>query len=140
MSDCVPPPPPPPPPLLRALMRAYIFHSAVRCGAGAGLNIEGCGAVRAPALNDCAVRVRASSLRGGAVAGQTFRPAQGFNILTIVNNTQNRFKPHWLSNSASLVPSKPKRISPCIPIVGDSLHHKLLGKPMRFKTYKKFAS
>ena len=28
----------------------------VRCGAGAGLNIEGCGAVRAPALNDCAVR------------------------------------------------------------------------------------
>ena len=35
------------------------------------------------------------------------------HILTIVNNTQNRFKPHWLSNSASLVPSKPKRISPC---------------------------
>ena len=52
----------------------------VRCGAGAGLNIEGCGAVRAPALNDCAVRVRASSLRGGAVAGQTFRPAQGSSV------------------------------------------------------------
>ena len=49
----------------------------VRCGAGAGLNIEGCGAVRAPTLNDCAVRVRASSLRGVAVVGQTFRPAQG---------------------------------------------------------------
>ena len=49
---------------------------AVRCGAGAGLNIEVCGAVRAPALDDGAVRVRASSLRGGAVAGQTFRPAQ----------------------------------------------------------------
>ena len=44
---------------------------------GAVLNIEGCGAVRAPALNDCAVRVQASSLRGGAVVGQTFRPAQG---------------------------------------------------------------
>ena len=29
----------------------------VRCGAGAGLNIEGCGAVWAPALNDCAVRL-----------------------------------------------------------------------------------
>ena len=28
----------------------------MRCGAGAGINIEGCGAVRAPALNDCAVR------------------------------------------------------------------------------------
>ena len=41
----------------------------MRCGAGAGLNIEVCGAVR----------VRASSLRGGAVAGQTFRPAQGSN-------------------------------------------------------------
>ena len=51
----------------------------VRCGAGAGLNIEGCGAVRAPALDDCAVRVRASSLRGGVVAGQTFRPTQGSN-------------------------------------------------------------
>ena len=49
----------------------------VRCGAGVGLNIEVCGAVRAPALDDGAVRVRASSLRGGAVAGQTFRPAQG---------------------------------------------------------------
>ena len=63
----------------------------MRCGAGAGLNIEVCGAVRAPALDDAvrcddaldgavrcgAVRVRASSLRGGAVAGQTLRPAQG---------------------------------------------------------------
>ena len=60
----------------------------MRCGVGEGLNIEVCGVVRAPALDDgavqCrpapAVRVRASSLRGGAVAGQTFRPAQGSNI------------------------------------------------------------
>ena len=64
----------------------------MRCGAGAGLNIEVCGAVRAPALDDGAVRapalddgavrVRASSLRGGAVAGQTCRPAQGSNTHT----------------------------------------------------------
>ena len=33
----------------------------VRCGVGAGLNIEGCGAVRAPALNDCAVRCGAGA-------------------------------------------------------------------------------
>ena len=57
---------PPPPPLLRALMRAYIFHSAVRWG-GAGLNIEGCGAVRAPALNDCAVWCGCGPLHCGAV-------------------------------------------------------------------------
>ena len=61
-------------------------------------------------------------------------------MLTIVNNTQNRLKPHWLSSSASLVPSKPKRISPCFPIAGDKLHLKLVEKPMRFNTYKKFAS
>ena len=49
----------------------------VRCGAGAGLNLEVCGAVRAPALDDGAVRCGCESLHCGAVAGQTFRPAQG---------------------------------------------------------------
>ena len=48
-------------------MRAYIFHGAVRGGAGAGLNIEGCGAVRAPALNDCAVWCGCELLHCGAV-------------------------------------------------------------------------
>ena len=48
------------------------------CGAGAGLNIEVCGA--GPRIGWCGVmRVRASSLRGGAVVGQTFRAAQGSN-------------------------------------------------------------
>ena len=44
----------------------YTFF-IVRCGAGAGLNIEGCGAVRAPALNDCAVRCGCGPLHCGAV-------------------------------------------------------------------------
>ena len=36
------------------------------CGAGAGLNIEGCGAVRAAALNDCALRCVWGLLHCGA--------------------------------------------------------------------------
>ena len=39
----------------------------VRCGAGAGLNIEVCGAVRAPALDDGAVRCGCGPLDCGAV-------------------------------------------------------------------------
>ena len=39
----------------------------VRCGAGAGLNIEVCGAVRAPALDDGAVRCGCGPLHCGAV-------------------------------------------------------------------------
>ena len=34
---------------------------------GAGLNIEGCGVVRAPALNDCVVRCGCGLLHCGAV-------------------------------------------------------------------------
>ena len=48
-------------------MRAYILHGAVRCGAGAGLKIEVCGAVRAPALDDGAVRCGCGPLHCGAV-------------------------------------------------------------------------
>ena len=55
-------------------MRAYILHSAVRCGAGAGLNIEVCGAVRAPALDDGAVRVRVSSLRAVRLRAKLLGP------------------------------------------------------------------
>ena len=39
----------------------------VRCGAGAGLNIEVCGAVRAPALDDGAVRCGCGPLHCGVV-------------------------------------------------------------------------
>ena len=39
----------------------------VRCGAGASLNIEVCGAVRPPALDDGAVRCGCGPLRCGAV-------------------------------------------------------------------------
>ena len=61
-------------------MRAYILHGAVRCGAvwcGAGLNIEVCGAVRAPALDDGAGAGLFTERRCGRA--QTFRPAQGSN-------------------------------------------------------------
>ena len=64
MSDCIPPPPPPP--IIAGLKCGPTFF-IVRCGAGAGLNIEGCGAVRAPALNDCAVRCGCGPLHCGAV-------------------------------------------------------------------------
>ena len=47
----------------------------VRCGRRPKYRSLRCSA--GPALDDGAVRVRASSLRGGAVVGQTFRPAQG---------------------------------------------------------------
>ena len=39
----------------------------VRCGGGAGLNIEVCGAVRAPALDDGVVRCGCGPLHCGAV-------------------------------------------------------------------------
>ena len=39
----------------------------VRCGAGAGLNIEACGAVRAPALDDGVVWGGCGPLHCGAV-------------------------------------------------------------------------
>ena len=42
-------------------MQVYIIHGAVRCGAGAGLHIEVCGAVRAPALDDGAVQCGAGA-------------------------------------------------------------------------------
>ena len=63
----------------------YIFIAGLGAGlhfswCGAGLNIEVCGAVRAPTLNDGAVRVQASSLWGGAVAVQPYRPAQGSSV------------------------------------------------------------
>ena len=74
----------------------------VRCGAGAGLNIEICGAVRAPALDDGAVRVRASSLRGGAVAGQTFRPAQGSTRNVSVESGQSCYTEEVQSQGAGL--------------------------------------
>ena len=67
-------------------MRAYILHGAVRCGAGAGLNIEVCGAVRAPALDDGAVRCGPPHwmmVRCGAGAGlfNAGRCGRGPNIL-----------------------------------------------------------
>ena len=45
----------------------YPWCGAVRCGAGAGLYIEVCGVVRAPALDDGAVRCGCGPLHCGAV-------------------------------------------------------------------------
>ena len=61
-------------------MRAYILHGAVRCGRRPKYRSLRCGAGPRIGWWCGAVRVRASSLRGGAVAGQTFRPAQGSSV------------------------------------------------------------
>ncbi len=62
-------------------LRALVYISAVRCGCG--LNV--CGAVRCGAglcvVTQCgAVRLRASVLRCGVVAGLISRPAQTSNL------------------------------------------------------------
>ena len=74
-------------------MRAYILHGAVRCGAGAGLNIEVCGAVRAPALDDGAVRCGCGPLHCGAVRSRAkplyIMVAQTFRYLSSKANQRS---------------------------------------------------
>ena len=67
-----------------------------RCGAGAGLNIEGCGAVRCgavrtPALNDCAVRCGCGLLHCGVVRlrAKLLGPRRALMHIILVSIYQN---------------------------------------------------
>ena len=70
-------------------MRAYILYGAVRCGRGPKYRSLRCGAGPRIGWWFGAVRVRASSLRGGAVAGQTLRPAHG--SITALTGIRSQF-------------------------------------------------
>ena len=69
-----------------------------------------------------AVRVRASSLRGGAVAGQTFRPAQGSNAYPLVVVESD---PAVVSGLRAVVSDSDRSV---LPVAGFELPAGFLGK------------